>query len=141
MKAKNRFVDPTKPLIDMSKRELRDAFDSIGLGNTFRMIEGARRGRGQVMQMAATVLVLPGGAERYIMVTNEYGDGEGTKNMRDLVGEIGRAPGILLDGESVTWRVFRVVPEFTHKSKAAGSGNSSVDGPSRLSDHPPGERG
>lgn len=105
-KARRRHVDMNKPLLQMSKKEMRDAFDEIGLGNTFALLEEGRRNENSVVRIAAAVLKLQTGEERFTFFTNEYGDGEGINHIEEFVAEVHRTPGLLMQGETLEARLF-----------------------------------
>jgi hypothetical protein len=96
-----------KPLIEMTKAELRDAFDSIGLGGNFQMLEEARRGVSECDPMLLAFCILM--PQNLIVYADcEYGDGEGIRMIRGWIDEINRSPGLLLPGESLVFKLVKV---------------------------------
>ncbi len=100
-----RKVDRNKPLVEMSKEELRDAFDEIGLGTNFRLLQEARNGDNQEIIVAVAIL-LP--RALYVLTALEYGDGDGIERIDNFIAEIERTPGLLLDGEKLHRTVIKV---------------------------------
>lgn len=100
-------IDPNKPLMQMSRKEMRDAFDEIGLGNTFQLLEEGRHNKHQIVKIAAAVLIMKNGEERLTHFTNEYGDRDGIRQIDEFVEEVYRTPGLLLQGEKLEARLFQ----------------------------------
>jgi hypothetical protein len=105
-----------KPLIEMTKKELQRACDEIGLGNTFAILQEARHGKNQDITIAAAVLRCSNGEERLAFRTDEYGDLDGVRTVKDFIEEVHRTPGLLADGETLTFRLLKatcveVLPE------------------------------
>jgi hypothetical protein len=93
----------------MTKRQMERAFDEIGMGTTFSLLESARRGENEERLIAAAMLRQPDGRELYAYTCEEYGDGDGINNIDEWVAEVHRTPGLLVEGESLRRAVFRVV--------------------------------
>lgn len=110
MTTKRKKIDPHKPLIEMTRKELQQTFDEIGLGNTFRMLEDARHGEGESERhlLAVAVLTTATGEEHPAYSQEEYGDADATANIQDWIAEVHRTPGLLRDGETLRLQMRRV---------------------------------
>lgn len=99
-----RTVDKHKPLIEMTEKEFDRAFDEIGLGTTFAILQEGRHGKNQDITIAAAVLRCGDGEERLTYWMAEYGDGDGVSTIKDWIEEVYRSPGLLANGETLTFR-------------------------------------
>lgn len=109
MKKRPHLPPPGTPFMQMTEKQMQAAFDEIGMGIAFALLQHARHGKDQEQMLAAAILRLPDETERYASVDMEYGDGEGIQRMDEWIEEVHRTPGLLVEGETLRRAVFKVI--------------------------------
>jgi hypothetical protein len=100
----------SKPLIEMSPGELEDCFDRTGMDLHRAMLQDAREGKGQGVVLVAALLLCPTAPlVRQVVVTLDYGDGDGTRYIDDFVAGVKRC-GLLAPGEDLQRMIFQRIP-------------------------------
>jgi hypothetical protein len=100
--------DKNKPLVEMSKTELRTTFDKLDMSIDFSLLEEARKG-GSPCRVAVAILRSPNiDGEVVVLRDLEHGDNEGIRYIDDFIVRILRV-GLLLPGETLTRKLFQVV--------------------------------
>lgn len=103
---KNVPVPPADmPLVQMTPEQLQATFDELGLGNTFALLQEARRHENNRLVLVQAVLN-PGG--HFVLTDLEWGDSDATDRMLDFIEQVERTPGLLLEGETLTLQFRRV---------------------------------
>ena len=101
-------MNKNKPLIDMSKTELRTTFDEFGMNNDFGLLKEARKG-GSPCRVAVAILRGPNIEGGIVVLRDlEHGDNEGIRYIDDFIARIQRV-GLLLPGETLTRKLLQVV--------------------------------
>lgn len=88
------------PLIDMSEAEREGAFDEIGMGLDFAILQEARSGKNDVLTLAVARLRSSDGSEHTAFCALEFGDGEGISQIDAFITGINRV-GLLLPNEEL----------------------------------------
>jgi hypothetical protein len=96
-----------KPLVDVDDLERERAWDKIGHGLHGKLIESARSGENQEMEIVATILNTVEGARNVITYNAEYGDNDAINMCEEQIRSMVRNK-LLRDGESLEIVSFRV---------------------------------
>ena len=103
------MIDENKPFMEMSKLELRETFDELGLDLNEGMLNDARSSAEESRTFTLSIVMLrmtkksdgsPFDGLRILHWNPEYGDDEGRSSMEDYVKELRRSK-LLREGETV----------------------------------------
>lgn len=95
----------SKPLVEMSPAELERTFDDLDLDVNASILEAARMGKDQEIIFAAALLTTPDKPPAITLRVDEYGDGEGIRNVDQFIAEVERQD-LLRPHEHLTRVVF-----------------------------------